>query len=108
MAAAIGEQGITPRHPEEAAAPQGQEQEMTDAAPEGEERTEAAQVGKEEAPAGETSKQPPGATEDPAALLADMAALLNSPAMVETLQRMVAEATAKVQACKATKVMDLE
>ena len=84
VVAEIGEQGVTPS-PEEAVAPQGQKQEMTDAAPEGEVRTEAAQEGKEEALVGETSGPSPGAAEDPAALPADVAALLNLPGMVETL-----------------------
>ena len=75
---------------------------MPVAAPEGEERTVAAQTRQEEKPAGEA------AAEDSAALPADVAALLNSPGMVETLQRMVAEATAKVQAREAAKVADLE
>ena len=65
-------------------------------------------MGKKEAPAGEASEQPSGTTEDPVALPADMAALLNSPGMVETLQRMVAKATAKVQAREAAKITDLE
>ena len=77
---------------------------MPVAAPEGEERTDAAQVRQEGEPTGEASAPP----ENPAALPADVAAMLNSPGMVETLQRMVAEAAAKVQAWEATKVADLE
>ena len=76
---ATKEQGVTPISAEEA-------------------ETKAAQTG-------EASTSPPA---DPAALPADVAAMLNSPGMVETLQRMVAEATAKVQAREAAKVADLE
>ena len=94
---ATGEQGVTPIPPEGAATPEGQEPEKATAAPEGEAGTEAAQTRQEEA-----------VVEDPTALPADVAALLNSPGMVETLQRMVAEATAKVQAREAAKVADLE
>ena len=91
VAAATGEQGVTPIPEEETAAQEGPEEETT--APEGP---------GEEAPTGET------AAEGSAALPADVAALLNSPGMVETLQRMVAEATAKAQAKEATKLAELE
>ena len=78
LAAEIGEQGVTPIPEKEPAAQEGTEEET------------AAQEGPgKEAPAGEAT------AEDPAALPADVAALLQSPGMVETLQRMVAEATAK-------------
>ena len=102
VAAATGEQGVTPIPTERTAAQEGPEEETTVAAPEGEARTDAAQTRQEEAPAGEA------AAEDPAALPADVAALLNSPGMVETLQRMVAEATAKAQTREAAKVAELE
>ena len=91
VTAAAGEQGVTPIPEEEPAAQEGPEEGI------------AAQGGPgEEAPAGEA------VAEDPAALPADVAALLNSPGMVETLQRMVAEATAKAQAKEATKRAELE
>ena len=79
VAIATEEQGVTPISVEEA-------------------ETKAAQMGEASAP-------PPA---DPAALPADVAAMLNSPGMVETLQRMVAEATAKAQAKEATKLAELE
>ena len=81
---------------------------MTAAAPEGKARTEATQAKQEEAPAGEASEQPSKTVEDPATLPTDVAALLNLLGMVKTLQRMVAKATAKVQAHEAAKVADLE
>ena len=102
VTAATGEQGVTPIPAEGTAAQEGPEEETTIAAPEGKARTDAAQTRQEEAPAGEA------AAEDPAALPADVAALLNSPGMVETLQRMVAEATAKAQTREAEKVAALE
>ena len=102
VAAATGEQGVTPIPAEGTAAQEGPREEMPIAAPEGEAEVKAAQTRQEEKPAGEA------AAEDSAALPADVAALLNSPGMVETLQRMVAEATAKVQAREAAKVADLE
>ena len=79
VAVATEEQGVTPISAEEA-------------------ETKAAQMG-------EASTSTPA---DPAALPADVAAMLNSPGMVETLQRMVAEATAKAQAKEATKLAELE
>ena len=104
VAAATGEQGVTPTPAEETAAQEGPREEMPVAAPKGEERTEAAQVRQEGEPTGEASAPP----ENPATLPADVAAMLNSPGMVETLQRMVAEATAKAQAKEATKLVELE
>ena len=104
VAAATGEQGVTPTPAEETAAQEGPREEMPVAAPEGEERTDAAQARQEGEPTGEASAPP----ENPAALPADVAAMLNSPGMVEPLQRMVAEATAKAQAREATKLAELE
>ena len=108
VAAATGEQGVTPIPSEGTAAQEGPEQETTVAVPKGEAGTEEAQARQEEAPAGEANEQPSKTAEDLAALPADVAALLNSPGMVETLQRMVATAAAKVQAYEAVKVTDLE
>ena len=108
VAAATSEQGITPIPAEGTAAQEGPEEETTVAAPEVEAGTEAAQARQEEALAGEASEQPSKPAEDPVALPADVAALLNSLGMVQTLQRMVAEATAKVQAHEAAKVAGLE
>ena len=111
VAAATGEQGVTPIPEEETAAQEGPEKETAaqegpeeeTAAPEGPEKEIAAPESPgEEAPAGET------AATGSAALPADVAALLNSPGMVETLQRMVAEATAKAQAKEAKKLAELE
>ena len=102
VAAATGEQGVPPIPAEGTAAQEGPREEIPVVAPEGEEKTEAAQTRQEEAPAEEA------AAEDPAALPAEVAALLNSPGMVETLQRMVAEATAKAQTREAEKVAALE
>ena len=99
LAAATGEQGVPPIPAEGTAAQEGPREEIPVAAPEGKEKTEAAQTRQEEAPAEEA------AAEDPAALPAEVAALLNSPGMVETLQRMVAEATAKAQTREAAKVV---
>ena len=93
-----GEQGVTPSHPEKAAPQEGQDQEMAEVAPEGTVTT----------PVGKTSGQPAGGTEDSTALPADVAVLLHLPGMVETLQHMVADAAAKVQAREAAKVVDLE
>ena len=88
VVAATGKQGVTPIPEEETAAQEGPEKET--AAQEGPEKEIAAPEGPgEAAPAGEA------AATGSAALPADVAALLNSPGMVETLQRMVAEATAK-------------
>ena len=74
VTAAAGEQGVTPIPSEGTAAQQGPEQETTVAALEGKAGTEAAQVGQ-----GEASEQPSKTAADPAALLADVAALLTSP-----------------------------
>ena len=93
VAAALSEQGVTPIPAEGTAAQEGPREEMPIAAQEGP---------REEKPADEA------AAEESAALPAEVAALLNSPGMVETLQRMVAEATAKAQTREAEKVAALE
>ena len=108
VAAAVGEQGVTPIPSEGTAAQGGLEEETSVAAQEGEAGPEVAQARQEGVPAGEASERPSKTAEDPAALPADVAALLNSPGMVETLQRMVAEATAKVQAREAAKIAEVE
>ena len=102
LAAATGEQGVPPIPAEGTAAQEGPREEIPVAAPEGEEKIEAAQTRQKKAPAEKA------AAEDPAALPAEVAALLNSPGMVETLQRMVAEATAKAQTREMEKVAALE
>ena len=83
---------------------------MEEATQEGQnlEMVEAAQEGPSAAPVGETSVQPETRTEDSTVLPADVATRLHLPGMVQTLQCMVAEAIAKVQAQEAAKVADLK